>query len=426
MILALVWIWQVCGIHPLLYLAATAYPGFSLLMLRTYAEHRAGEAVPTRTAVIESSPLFGLLFLNNNLHAPHHERPALAWYRLPAYFRENRTRILTENGGYAYRRLLRGLRPVLPSSARTDSAPLPASGRNGRTGRGCGGIEGHSGTRGGSMIAGLPMYDEGRAAGANDALWRRWSQALEAHGIAAPEFLDRPHDLEALWLDPELLVAQICSLPCVLHMEAAVRIFAFPGYSSPGCGKGRYSSHIVVRENLPGEDLSEFAGAVFAVNDPHSQSGHMAMVMELDRCGLPMPFFGEARVSGAHRESIRMLAEGVADIAAIDCNSFRHFQVNGNPQVDQVRIIGRTPAAPAPPFVTSANREPEVDEILYKTLCETIADRAVRDACEALFLDSVEPPHALGDTGMEEVRAAWHRVGGEQIAREWVPPRPGN
>jgi len=99
----LYWIWGVSGIHPLVYLAAVAYPGMSLLMLRTYAEHRAGEAVPTRTAVIEAAIPFRLLFLNNNLHAPHHERPSLAWYRLPAYWRENRKRILEQNGGYAYR-----------------------------------------------------------------------------------------------------------------------------------------------------------------------------------------------------------------------------------------------------------------------------------------------------------------------------------
>ena len=98
-----IWVWPVCGMHPLLYLVLAAYPGFSLLMLRTYAEHRAEEAVPGRTAVIEASPFFGLLFLNNNLHAPHHERPALAWHLLPGYYRENRDRILRENGGYAYR-----------------------------------------------------------------------------------------------------------------------------------------------------------------------------------------------------------------------------------------------------------------------------------------------------------------------------------
>ncbi len=132
-ILTVAWIWLVCGMHPLLYLAATAYPGFSLLMLRTYAEHRAGEAVPTRTAVIEASPAFGLLFLNNNLHAPHHERPALAWYRLPAYFRENRTRILVQNGGYVYD----GYREVFSRFffRRREPVPHPFLRRDGRDGQ---------------------------------------------------------------------------------------------------------------------------------------------------------------------------------------------------------------------------------------------------------------------------------------------------
>ena len=53
--------------------------------------------------MIEASPIFGLLFLNNNLHAPHHERPALAWHFLPGYCRANRAHTLQNKRGYAYR-----------------------------------------------------------------------------------------------------------------------------------------------------------------------------------------------------------------------------------------------------------------------------------------------------------------------------------
>ena len=97
------WIWAVCGIHPVFYVAAVAYPAYSLLMIRTFAEHRAAEAVPERTAIIEASPPLALLFLNNNLHAAHHEQPALPWYRLPVFYRKNRERLLRRNGGYAYK-----------------------------------------------------------------------------------------------------------------------------------------------------------------------------------------------------------------------------------------------------------------------------------------------------------------------------------
>jgi fatty acid desaturase len=48
----------------------------------------------------EAGPLLSLLYLNNNLHAAHHEAPGLAWYELPAYYRAHRAELLARNGGY--------------------------------------------------------------------------------------------------------------------------------------------------------------------------------------------------------------------------------------------------------------------------------------------------------------------------------------
>ncbi|HMB48192.1 MAG TPA: fatty acid desaturase, partial [Afifellaceae bacterium] len=84
-----VFAWLTASGFPLwLYAAAVAYPAFSLLMLRTFAEHQAHEDPTKQTAIIEASPVFALLFLNNNLHSAHHGNPTLAWYRLPALCRE--------------------------------------------------------------------------------------------------------------------------------------------------------------------------------------------------------------------------------------------------------------------------------------------------------------------------------------------------
>ncbi|MBL4646797.1 MAG: fatty acid desaturase [Rhizobiales bacterium] len=72
-----------------LYFAAVAYPGMSILMLRTFAEHEAAIGGQPKTAIVDASPFFGLLFLNNNLHCVHHSFPTAPWYRLPALYREN-------------------------------------------------------------------------------------------------------------------------------------------------------------------------------------------------------------------------------------------------------------------------------------------------------------------------------------------------
>jgi fatty acid desaturase len=97
------WIVGVCGMGLWFYALAIAYPATSLILIRSFAEHRAAERVRERTAVVEKAPLLGPLFLFNNLHAAHHECPALSWYALPGYYRANRTRLLAENGGHFYR-----------------------------------------------------------------------------------------------------------------------------------------------------------------------------------------------------------------------------------------------------------------------------------------------------------------------------------
>lgn len=96
------WLWFVCGLNPLAYLVLFLYPGTALQMIRSFAEHKAESVVTKRTAIVENSPVLGLLFLNNNLHAAHHAHPALPWYRLPAWYRANRATLLDGNGGLLY------------------------------------------------------------------------------------------------------------------------------------------------------------------------------------------------------------------------------------------------------------------------------------------------------------------------------------
>lgn len=107
--LVLGWVVGVCGLPLLDYLLCFVYPGLSLTLLRSFLEHRAQAEVSRRTAIVEAGPLFSLLFLNNNLHALHHAEPALAWYRLPARYRETRDRLLTANGNYC----LHGYREIV-------------------------------------------------------------------------------------------------------------------------------------------------------------------------------------------------------------------------------------------------------------------------------------------------------------------------
>ncbi len=93
------WLWQV----PIAGYLAAAYAALGILKIRTFLEHQAHEAVRGRSVIIEDRGPLAFLFLNNNLHAVHHGHPALAWYKLPAFYRARRRRFLEMNHGYSYR-----------------------------------------------------------------------------------------------------------------------------------------------------------------------------------------------------------------------------------------------------------------------------------------------------------------------------------
>lgn len=96
------WINLVCGIPLLDYGLLFAWPGLSLTLLRSFAEHRPAAGQSERSAIVEAGPLTRLLFLNNNLHALHHARPDLPWYALPAAWRTDRKTVLQGNGSYLF------------------------------------------------------------------------------------------------------------------------------------------------------------------------------------------------------------------------------------------------------------------------------------------------------------------------------------
>ncbi len=99
----LVWVVGVCGMPLWFYLAAFVYPGMSLAMVRSFAEHRAAPEPEKRTAIVENARILGPLFLFNNLHVAHHLRGGLPWYQIPAFYRLNREALIERNGGLVYR-----------------------------------------------------------------------------------------------------------------------------------------------------------------------------------------------------------------------------------------------------------------------------------------------------------------------------------
>ena len=103
LVLVVAWLTLVCHLSLVTYVVLFVYPGYSLALVRSFAEHRSADEADHRTAIVEHTPILGLLYLNNNLHVVHHLKPGLPWYRIPAAYRADRAGLLQRNGGLVYR-----------------------------------------------------------------------------------------------------------------------------------------------------------------------------------------------------------------------------------------------------------------------------------------------------------------------------------
>lgn len=102
--LLMCWVTLICEISLPTYLLFFVYPGLSLILLRSFAEHRADEINnDRRSAIVESELPFRILYLGNNYHHLHHKAPGIPWYDLHACYQNEKDTILAENGSYQFK-----------------------------------------------------------------------------------------------------------------------------------------------------------------------------------------------------------------------------------------------------------------------------------------------------------------------------------
>lgn len=242
-----------------------------------------------------------------------------------------------------------------------------------------------------ALFAALPMYDFPETASANDALWAAMAARLRAAGIEAPTRLTRGEDLESQWRDPRLIFGQTCGYPYVKELRGRVALIATPHYSFPGCEAATHRSFIVRRRDDKRRDLSEFRGAHAAINGWTSNSGMNLFRAAIAPVAAGEPFFREVVVTGSHRASLAAVADGRADIAAIDCVTFALVGRADPEVVARVAIVGETPASPGLPFIASARLPAATIAAVREALHAALNDPSLGGARAALGIIGASP-----------------------------------
>ncbi|MBB2972416.1 ABC-type phosphate/phosphonate transport system substrate-binding protein [Mesorhizobium sp. RMAD-H1] len=213
-------------------------------------------------------------------------------------------------------------------------------------------------------IAALPMYDWPELRDETDARWAAMRDQLRRQGIDAPEDLTRRNgdmpaapggirdekgnviaadpatlppdelDLGMLWRHPNLLVAEACWGPMELGLGSHVSVAGQTDYDGIAGGSGVFYSSVIVARRGEGQPLPPpadgraclpigfFHGRRLAFNEHQSLSGYLALERDLKATRASLAIFADMVQTGAHRASIRAVAEGLADVAAIDCKTW--------------------------------------------------------------------------------------------------------
>jgi ABC-type phosphate/phosphonate transport system substrate-binding protein len=262
------------------------------------------------------------------------------------------------------------------------------------------------------FIAALPMYDWPETRVETGVEWVRLRSLLESAGIDAPESLVRRNadlpavpggirngegrviapdpatlppdefDFQILWRHPKLLLAQTCWGPLEQGLAKHVTVVGQPSYDGIEGGQGElYSSAILMRcgkippsgdierpqaghvasptAALPLLPLDLIRNKRFAYNSLDSMSGIIALTRDLEAAGESLGIFSERIETGAHRASIVAVAEGRADVCAIDARSWDMAQ-RFEPRAAELAVVGWTARRKGLPMITSVNTTPEI------------------------------------------------------------------
>ena len=198
------------------------------------------------------------------------------------------------------------------------------------------------------MIASLPMYNWPEVKEASRAFWYAVRDELAENEVDPPNELTVPDSPWDHWHDDQLLFSQTCGYPYATKLTETVCLLGTPIYDVEGCKGAAYSSAVIARADDGRNALNVMRSLAF--NSLDSLSGFRCLKPLV---GDPQAHFTDLLQSGSHRASLKMVADGSADCAAIDAVCWDLAKRFEPEAVANLKVIVWTPLLPSLPFVTS-------------------------------------------------------------------------
>ncbi|NDY42947.1 phosphate/phosphite/phosphonate ABC transporter substrate-binding protein [Dissulfurirhabdus thermomarina] len=210
-------------------------------------------------------------------------------------------------------------------------------------------------------------------------------------------------EVNKLVTDGRVDLAFVCTgAYCQAAGEHRMELLVVPQVGS----KVTYRALIIVPAASGAKAFRDLEGRVFAFTDPLSNTGYRYPRRVLAEMGRrPGPFFGRTLFTYSHDRSIRAVAEGLADGAAVDEIVFERLAKAEPALAERVRVILRSEEFGIPPVVVPASL-PDVEKSRLRRLLLALQDDPEgRKALKALGVDRfVEVDPALYRVPCQEPR----------------------
>jgi phosphonate transport system substrate-binding protein len=189
-------------------------------------------------------------------------------------------------------------------------------------------------------------------------------------------------------------VAFVCSGPYVAgKAKFGMEILVVP----VAYGQTVYHSYILAHRDSPISSFDEMRGKRFAFTDPQSNTGCLVpRYMLARRNETPDSFFADHYYTHSHDNSIRAVAEGMADGAAVDSLIWEYLHATAPACTQRTKIVEQSPPYGIPPVVVHPELDPELKRRLRQVFLTLHEDPEALNLLRQLRIDRFAP----GDDAM--------------------------
>ncbi|MBX2867041.1 MAG: PhnD/SsuA/transferrin family substrate-binding protein [Acidiferrobacterales bacterium] len=159
----------------------------------------------------------------------------------------------------------------------------------------------------------------------------------------------------ALYFSEKALLSHTCGYPYLKKWRDSHLPVCIPLFDIDGCDDISYRSWFIRHKRSPNRHLEHFYQSRVAINGWESNSGMNVLRYAISQLAGNSKFFREVTVTGSHFQSICDVAEGRADIAAIDAVSFYFASVKSPKLLDHIEIFDQSAVTVGLPFVQHRN-----------------------------------------------------------------------